>query len=122
MTKPSSSLRNLPYNKPLVTDMAGTIVPLGEEIGVGGEGRVFAVQGKPQLAAKLYHKGALPEDSANKLRAMVELGADKLSQEQQHTQKTERDQDAVDGGAHHEYRWQTCAKVAIAFVCHQHGI
>ena len=79
MTKPSSSLRNLPYNKPLVTDMAGTIVPLGEEIGVGGEGRVFAVQGKPKLAAKLYHKGALPDDSALKLRAMVDIGADKLA-------------------------------------------
>ncbi len=79
MTRPSSSLRNLPFDKPLVTDMAGTIVPLGEEIGIGGEGRVFAVQGKAHLAAKLYHKGALPEDSAMKLRAMVEIGADQLA-------------------------------------------
>ncbi len=78
MTRPSSSLLNLPTNKPLVIDSQGLIVPLGDPIGVGGEGRVFEVTTRPGVAAKIYHQAPLADDQAHKLRAMLELDATQL--------------------------------------------
>jgi DNA-binding helix-hairpin-helix protein with protein kinase domain len=55
------------------------IVPLGDLIGVGGEGRVFGVTTRPGIAAKIYHDAPLADDQAQKLRAMLELDASQLA-------------------------------------------
>ena len=52
-------------------DRAGSVVTLGEEIGRGGEGAVFAVAGRPGLCAKIFHADKAGE-RADKLLAMVE--------------------------------------------------
>jgi protein kinase-like protein/SH3 domain-containing protein len=52
-------------------DRAGKVVVLGDEIGRGGEGAVFAVAGNPQLCAKIFHPDRARE-RADKLLAMVE--------------------------------------------------
>lgn len=53
-----------------LVDSAGRAIGLGEKLGSGGEGDVFAVVGQPQVAAKLYHQPISREHQA-KLRAMV---------------------------------------------------
>lgn len=79
MTKPSSSLSNIPISKPLVVNSKGLIVPLGEPVGVGGEGRVFEVLNEPDLIAKIYHKRPLEEDHVAKLRAMLAINASEIA-------------------------------------------
>lgn len=60
-----------------VCDQDGAVVRLGEELGRGGEGAVFALPGSPDLVAKLYHQ---PPDPAKqqKLARMVEGIDDRL--------------------------------------------
>lgn len=79
MTRPSSSLLRIPVKKPLVTDAQGNVVPLGEPIGVGGEGRVFEVVKEPDCAAKIYHRTPLAGQQLNKLQAMLTIGAKELA-------------------------------------------
>jgi hypothetical protein len=52
-------------------DRAGEVISLGEEIGRGGEGAVFAVADDPRLCAKIFHPDRAGE-RADKLLAMVE--------------------------------------------------
>jgi DNA-binding helix-hairpin-helix protein with protein kinase domain len=54
-------------------------VPLGEEIGRGGEGNVYAVRDNANVAAKVYHKRPLPPDRAAKLQQMVSSGSPALA-------------------------------------------
>jgi DNA-binding helix-hairpin-helix protein with protein kinase domain len=54
-----------------VVDSDGEKHLLGELIGKGGEGSVFAVDGKPSLAAKIFHHTPLSPASMAKLQAIV---------------------------------------------------
>ncbi|MEN0111045.1 MAG: hypothetical protein AAF805_10005, partial [Planctomycetota bacterium] len=78
MTRPSSSLLSQPLDKPLLVDASERVVPLGDLIGAGGEGKVFTVQGAPGVAAKVYHKNPLGEAQENKLRQMVKLADEEV--------------------------------------------
>lgn len=60
-----------------VTDSLGNRYTLGAVLGKGGEGAVYDVQSRPELAAKLYHEPASAELAA-KLAAMVALDTDDL--------------------------------------------
>ena len=60
-----------------VWDGHGHPVPLGGELGRGGEGVVYAVPSRPDLVAKVYHKPT-PTERADKLRAMSNLQTDRL--------------------------------------------
>ncbi|MEB3233138.1 MAG: hypothetical protein VKJ64_19185 [Leptolyngbyaceae bacterium] len=51
-------------------DNSGRTIQLGEEIGRGGEGSVYTIQGDVANVAKVYHKAATGE-KADKLKAMV---------------------------------------------------
>lgn len=51
--------------------IAGRTYPLGRQIGKGGEGNVYAVDGRADVAAKIY-KPSLRSDREQKVRAMVE--------------------------------------------------
>jgi DNA-binding helix-hairpin-helix protein with protein kinase domain/Tfp pilus assembly protein PilF len=53
------------------------IVRTGEQIGAGGEGTVFEVQGRIDLAAKIYHQPPTPE-RVEKLLALSRLGTGRL--------------------------------------------
>jgi DNA-binding helix-hairpin-helix protein with protein kinase domain len=53
------------------------IVRVGEQIGAGGEGTVFQVQGRCDLAAKIYHQPPTAE-KAEKLRALSRLATGRL--------------------------------------------
>jgi DNA-binding helix-hairpin-helix protein with protein kinase domain len=53
-------------------------VQIGDEIGKGGEGRVYEVTGYPSLVAKLYHQSPLPSDAVAKLEAMVACGTPEM--------------------------------------------
>jgi DNA-binding helix-hairpin-helix protein with protein kinase domain len=46
-------------------------IRLGAEVGRGGEGSVFEVEGQPTYVAKVYHKRPLLDDQAAKLQAMI---------------------------------------------------
>jgi DNA-binding helix-hairpin-helix protein with protein kinase domain len=61
----------------LVLDSRGAPVPLGGELGRGGEGTVFAVANRPEVVAKVYHRAVDPEHAA-KLAAMTGLKTDRL--------------------------------------------
>ena len=68
MTKRSS----LPLEpKTVLLDSVCRPVPLGQQIGRGGEGAVYEIEGQPTLLAKVYHKRPLPEDQVAKIEAMV---------------------------------------------------
>jgi DNA-binding helix-hairpin-helix protein with protein kinase domain len=54
-----------------VVDSDGEKHLLGELIGKGGEGSVYVVDGKPSLAAKIFHQSSLPPATLAKLQAMV---------------------------------------------------
>ena len=56
----------------------GARVALGAELGRGGEGAVFAVQGKPDQVAKIYHRPPAAA-TADKLAAMCRSGTPALS-------------------------------------------
>jgi DNA-binding helix-hairpin-helix protein with protein kinase domain len=49
-------------------------VTLGEEVGSGGEGAVFAVRTKPELVAKVYH-APIDATKAAKLLAMSQASS-----------------------------------------------
>ncbi len=68
-TRPSSSPRSSTRPKTLF-DAISQPIDLGDELGRGGEGSVFEVQGNPSLVAKVYHKTPLAEDHVAKLRPM----------------------------------------------------
>ena len=55
-------------------DPQGRAVNLGRELGSGGEGAVYEINGDPRRVAKIYHKPALPE-KAEKLRSMAEMAS-----------------------------------------------
>ncbi len=54
-----------------VVDSDGEKHLLGELIGKGGEGSVYVVDGKPSLAAKIFHQTPLSPETTAKLQAMV---------------------------------------------------
>jgi DNA-binding helix-hairpin-helix protein with protein kinase domain len=58
-------------------DARGQQVKLAAQIGSGGEGAVFAVEGHPALAAKIYHK-PLDAEHVEKLSAMAARSSDAL--------------------------------------------
>ena len=68
MTKHSSSQL---APKTVLLDSLSRSVPMGQEIGRGGEGGVYEVDGNPSLLAKVYHKKPLPDDQVAKIEAMV---------------------------------------------------
>jgi DNA-binding helix-hairpin-helix protein with protein kinase domain len=59
-------------------DSGGARLQLGAEIGKGGEGAVYRIQGRPDAVAKIYHKPISAEKAA-KIEAMVPLGSGSLS-------------------------------------------
>lgn len=54
-----------------VVDADGEKHLLDELIGKGGEGSVFAIDGKPSLAAKIFHQSPLTHETTAKLQAMA---------------------------------------------------
>jgi DNA-binding helix-hairpin-helix protein with protein kinase domain len=52
---------------------SGKVVRLGQVLGKGGEGTVYAIEGDNQLAAKIYLPG-LAKDRREKIAAMVQAG------------------------------------------------
>lgn len=58
------------------TSQTGTI-RIGQRIGVGGEGAVFKVEGKDDLAAKIYHEPP-PKEKSEKLLALIRVGTKRL--------------------------------------------
>lgn len=62
--------------KPQVRDRGG-LVPLGIELGRGGEGTVYEVVNKPDVVAKIYHKPIASEKAA-KIEAMAAMKTDRL--------------------------------------------
>jgi DNA-binding helix-hairpin-helix protein with protein kinase domain len=64
--------------KPEVVDTRGRPIPLGSELGSGGEGVVYEVGQNADKAAKIYRK-PLTQDRADKIRAMMSMKADELS-------------------------------------------
>lgn len=68
MTKLSSLQSNAPT---MLLDSISRPVPIGTQIGRGGEGSVHEVQNDHSLVAKIYHKRPLPEEQVAKLQAMV---------------------------------------------------
>ncbi|MGD9636319.1 MAG: hypothetical protein AB7U97_23760, partial [Pirellulales bacterium] len=69
-TKPSSSPRSSITKSRTLYDAISQPVKLGDEVGRGGEGSVFEIDGNPSLVVKVYHKTPLPDDLVAKLRAM----------------------------------------------------
>ena len=61
-----------------IVDAHGAPVDVGEVVGRGGEGAVYAVRSRPDTLAKIYHD-ALPVAKADKLRAMLGLGTPGLA-------------------------------------------
>lgn len=61
-----------------MVDAKGNAVRLGKELGRGGEGSVFDVQGRPDTVAKFYHSAPKP-DHAAKLTAMAAMTEDRLT-------------------------------------------
>lgn len=68
MIKHSSSQSGAPI---VLLDSISQRITLGKQIGRGGEGAVFDVDGDPTVVAKVYHKKPLPEEQAAKLQAMA---------------------------------------------------
>lgn len=62
--------------RPQVRDRSG-LVPLGKELGKGGEGSVYEVTNRPDIVAKVYHK-RITADRALKIEAMVAMKTDRL--------------------------------------------
>lgn len=59
-------------------DSKGSPIQLGKEIGRGGEGCVFEVEGVAGMAAKIYHQTPLSSDQVEKLETMVSLWSEKI--------------------------------------------
>ena len=63
---------------PLMVDSKGNAVRLGSELGRGGEGTVFEIQGHSAAVAKIYHSQPKP-DHAAKLIAMATMAEQRLT-------------------------------------------
>jgi DNA-binding helix-hairpin-helix protein with protein kinase domain len=57
---------------PQVIDENGSVVPLGQELGKGGEGAVYEIVANQAMAAKIYHN-PLSADRVSKLKLMTRL-------------------------------------------------
>ncbi len=68
MTKHSSLQLDAPT---VLLDSICRSVPIGSQIGRGGEGSVYEIQGDSSLVAKVYHKRPLLDEQIAKLQAMV---------------------------------------------------
>jgi DNA-binding helix-hairpin-helix protein with protein kinase domain len=67
------------HNKPkTLFDAISQSIPLGDELGRGGEGSVYEVDGNPALVVKVYHKAPLDDDQVAKLRSMSAIWSAKL--------------------------------------------
>jgi DNA-binding helix-hairpin-helix protein with protein kinase domain len=64
---------------PKIYDSQGRLLPFGRRIGRGGEGEVYELAQDPKLVAKVYHK-PVPKERAEKIRAMVRLKTEPLTQ------------------------------------------
>ena len=63
--------------KPALFDLAGRPLHLGPELGRGGEGAVYEVRGRSDVAVKLYHK-ALDAKHSAKIAAMAKFANERL--------------------------------------------
>jgi DNA-binding helix-hairpin-helix protein with protein kinase domain len=79
-TRPSSSRRSSTNRPKTLFDAISQPVQLGDELGRGGEGSVFEVDGNPALVVKVYHKLPLADDQLAKLRAMTSVWSAELEQ------------------------------------------
>jgi DNA-binding helix-hairpin-helix protein with protein kinase domain len=77
-TRRSSSRRESLLRSAALTDAHGRPIRLGSEIGKGGEGSVFAVEGEPSLVAKIYYRLPLSSGNAAKLEALVACRSSEL--------------------------------------------
>ncbi|MGI9428575.1 MAG: protein kinase domain-containing protein, partial [Bythopirellula sp.] len=62
-----------------LVDSTGRAIQLGHQVGSGGEGNVYDVDGEPGLVAKVYHQMPLTEDQFCKLDLMVARRTPQLS-------------------------------------------
>jgi DNA-binding helix-hairpin-helix protein with protein kinase domain len=68
----------MPSRVPLpLFDSAGRPLPVGSEIGSGGEGSVFELRDRSDLVLKLYHK-TLEPDKASKIASMAKIANERL--------------------------------------------
>lgn len=67
----SSSRRGAVTTSTTLLDSISRPIRLGAEIGRGGEGAVFEVEGQPSQVAKVYHKRPLHDSHVAKLQAMA---------------------------------------------------
>ncbi len=70
-TRRSSSRRDSLVKSKALVDSRGQPIRLADEIGKGGEGSVFAVEGKSSLVAKVYYQLPLADEDVAKLQAMI---------------------------------------------------
>jgi len=59
-------------------DSEGRPIRLGSEIGKGGEGSVFEIDGKPRFVAKIYHEKQLSADHVTKLELITKQWSESL--------------------------------------------
>ena len=59
-------------------DSEGRPIKLGSEIGRGGEGSVFEIDGQPRFVAKIYHEKQLPVDQVAKLELITKQWSETL--------------------------------------------
>lgn len=79
-TRPSSSLRLSRKPPKTLFDAISQPIALGDELGRGGEGSVYEVDGNPSLVVKLYHKTPLDDAQVQKLMAMSAVWSAELEQ------------------------------------------
>src|SRR5262245_1779225 len=70
-TKPLSLQRDA-ANRTLF-DSISRQIPLGKQIGRGGEGSVFDIDNDPAMVAKVYHKTPLSDEQIGKLQALASV-------------------------------------------------
>ena len=78
-TRPSSLPPGLPPEVPQLVDAAGLPIPLGREVGSGGEGRVLVAANRPGMAVKIYHRNPLLPPAIAKLDALISRRSDKIT-------------------------------------------
>src|SRR5882672_9192366 len=76
-TKPSSLRRDAPASITLFDSISNPI-PLGKQMGRGGEGSVYEVENDPSLVAKVYHKTPLAEEQVAKLQSLAAIWSNPL--------------------------------------------
>jgi DNA-binding helix-hairpin-helix protein with protein kinase domain len=75
-TKPSSLRPGAPTTT--LFDAISNPIPLGQQIGRGGEGSVYEVENEPSLVAKVYHKTPLADDQVAKLQSLAAIWSNPL--------------------------------------------